>query len=239
MLFADRHFGTNCRLGAGAARPPPLGFGQRSPQVQPQKGSEVTLFTELLGWTLAILSAVSIWPQAVRSWRLHTVQGLSTTSVAAASSTMVVWLFYTYSVGDVPAWSATAAALLALLVVLQVMLNIEQRGAKRIVWLLLAVTAVAWLAYRAGLGYELGWVAGIGSALWMLPQLRSALTAPDLRGVSVPAFALVALESLGWAVYGGLTGSPSYLIGPAVQLPSASIIAWRTWRNHFSQAAHS
>ena len=197
----------------------------------------MTLFTSILGWALAVLSAVSIWPQAVRSWRLHTVQGLSTSAVAAASSTMVVWLFYTYAIADLPAWAASAAALLALFVVLQVMLNVRQRGARRIAWLLVLVAAVSWFAYSAGWGYELGWVAGAGSALWTLPQLRTAFTQSDLRGVSVSAFALVALESLGWVVYGLMTDSPSYLIGPAVQLPSTTIIALRARRSHHSQVS--
>ena len=198
----------------------------------------MTTFTSILGWALAVVSAVSIWPQAARSWRLRSVQGLSTSAVASASSTMIVWLFYTYAVVDVPAWMATAAALLALLVVLQVMVNIQQRGARRIVGLLLAVLALSWWAYSAGYGYQLGWIAGVGSALWTLPQLRTALTQADLRGVSVPAFALVAVESLGWVVYGLLTGSPSYLIGPSVQIPSTTIIAVRAWRSHRSQTAH-
>lgn len=189
-------------------------------------------FTSALGWALAVVSAVSVWPQAIRAWRLHSTQGLSLTTIAAACSTMIVWLFYTFEVLDIPAWYATAATLLALLVVLQVMLNLRHKGARRIVALLVVVSVICFWAWSAGFGYSLGWVAGAGSALWTLPQLRTALTETDLRAVSVPAFSLIALEALGWSAYGLLTGSLSYLVGPAVQLPSATIIAVRAWRSH-------
>jgi uncharacterized protein with PQ loop repeat len=71
----------------------------------------------------------------------------------------------------------------------------------------------------------LGILAAVGSTLWALPQLKVALSKVPLTGVSALAYIFIAIENVGWIVYGLLTGHLIYLVAPLVQAPVALIIA--------------
>jgi uncharacterized protein with PQ loop repeat len=189
----------------------------------------------VFGWALAIASSVAVWPQAIRALRTRDVTGLSLLAAMAGACTVLAWCAYTLAIGDLPAFGSSVGPLAAWLVVLAVMCSVGIRGARRCVAAIVAL-ALAVVMLLALLGRDVvGWIgvlASIGSIGWALPQLWTALRRSDLSGVSVLAFGLIALESLGWLAYAALTQTPAYVPGSAVQLVAAAVIALQAARAH-------
>lgn len=188
-----------------------------------------------LGWLLAIGSALSVAPQAWKTWRTRNLEGVSHLTVASALSTMVMWCFYTFSRVDWPAFAGSVGPLIAFSIVLYVMLRLKSEYAQRTALAVVFAVFVAVVVTAIGHISALGWVAGTGAALWGLPQLKTALTQDLLDGVSVSAFVIVALEAAGWVVYGLLMNAPAYGLGPLVQFPTAVLIAYKAYK---AQKAH-
>ena len=69
----------------------------------------------------------------------------------------------------------------------------------------------------------------IGGAL---PQLVESLREKHLEGVSVVTWALGAVNSLLWAVYGVCEGSVPVIVASATGVPICAVIAYRAWISH-------
>ena len=174
----------------------------------------------LIGWALAIASTLTVLPQSIKLFRSRNSEGVSTVTVALAMVTMTIWSTYTFQLRDWPALGSSLGPLFAWgssLILLSI-INKSWRvilGAVGVCVLMLPILPLGLL----------GILAAVGSTLWALPQLKVALSKVPLTGVSALAYIFIAIENVGWIVYGLLTGHLIYLVAPVVQAPVALIIA--------------
>lgn len=190
------------------------------------------MLTALLGWVIAAASSLTLLPILIKVLRTKDTAGVSATTAALASLAMLCWTGYTWSLRDWPAFASSVgplviwSALLAALVALR-----RDRGT------LTAAAAAVLVALPLILFAPpalLAVFAVSGSVGWALPQLRTAFSATPLSGVSVPGYALVCCENIGWIVYGLATGHLAYIFAPAVQAPATALIAYRAHRSRRS-----
>jgi uncharacterized protein with PQ loop repeat len=176
--------------------------------------------TAIIGWALAVASTATVLPQSIKLLRSRNSEGVSTVTVALASVTMAVWSTYTFQLRDWPALGSSLGPLLAWGGSL-VLLSIINKS-RRIMIVAVGISALVLPFLSLTL---LGILAAAGSTLWALPQLKVALSKVPLTGVSALAYIFIAIENVGWIVYGLLTGHLIYLVAPLVQAPVALIIA--------------
>ena len=176
--------------------------------------------TAVIGWALAIASTLTVLPQSIKLFRSRDSEGVSTVTVALAAVTMAVWSTYTFQLRDWPALGSSLGPLLAWGSSLVLLSIINKSWRIMIVAVLVSALVLPFLSLTF-----LGILAAIGSTLWALPQLKVALSKVPLTGVSSLAYIFIAIENVGWIVYGLLTGHLMYLVAPLVQAPVALIIA--------------
>jgi|LauGreDrversion4_1035100.scaffolds.fasta_scaffold00513_5 uncharacterized protein with PQ loop repeat len=188
--------------------------------------------TAVVGWSLAIASTVTAWPQAVKLARTRNTNGISVRSVALATLTMVAWSAYTIRIGDVPAAASSVGPLSAWGTTLLLLIACKVPGAGRFALVTIAVSLIVIAVVFTPYWWIIGGAAAAGSAGWALPQLRTAFTTENLEGVSVTAFAAMAVENIGWIVYAVLTSTPAYAVGSSIQAPATAIIALKAARSY-------
>lgn len=187
----------------------------------------MTTGTALLGSSLAVAATVTAWPQTVRLARTRVTAGVDPRTVVLALITMQAWTGYTLRLGDWPAFASSVGPLLAWSATLGLLVRYRQDQARRYAWYaaVAALVVTAWTCTPAWAA--LGYLAGLGSAAWALPQLKTALSHQPLHGVSIPAYLLIAAEDAGWLAYAILTKTPAYALGALVQGPACAWIAVR------------
>lgn len=176
--------------------------------------------TAIIGWVLAIASTVTVLPQSIKLFRSRNSEGVSTVTVALAAATMAVWSTYTFKLRDWPALGSSLGPLVAWGCSLVLLAKINRSW--RVLLLVFGVCGVLLPILSVQL---LGIFAAAGSTLWAIPQLKVALSKVSLTGVSSLAYIFIAIENIGWIVYGLLTGHLMYVVAPLVQAPVALIIA--------------
>ena len=186
------------------------------------------MLTPFVGWILAVATVLTVLPIPLRLWRLRRADGVSHVGAATATVTMAAWCGYTLDRGDLPAFASSAGPLLAWSAA-SVALVVIRRDRRSRLLLIATVGAVALVAL-APVAVQ-GTLAVAGSVAWCLPQLRLALSATPLQGVSAVGYGLIALENAGWVLYAALTGTWAYAIAPVVQGPSSAFIALRALRH--------
>lgn len=197
--------------------------------------------TVAVGSILAVAATVTSWPQTIRILRTKITTGVSSPTASMATITMFAWGAYTFRLQDWPAFASSVGPFASWLFTLILLAVHHDPYARRhllynvVAWsALIAITCTPW--------WEIvGWGAGVGSALWTLPQLRIALSRQPLHGVSIPAYALLTAENAGWIVYAILTQTATYALGPVIQGPTCALIAWRAWhqRRHLHRVPTS
>ena len=188
--------------------------------------------TALIGWALAVASTATVLPQSIKLLRSRNSEGVSTVTVALAAVTMAVWSTYTFQLRDWPALGSSLGPLLAWGSSLVLLSIINKSWRIMVVAVGISASVLPFLSLTL-----LGILAAVGSTLWALPQLKVALAKVPLTGVSALAYIFIAIENVGWIVYGLLTGHLIYLVAPLVQAPVALIIAIKAWKD--KQAARA
>jgi uncharacterized protein with PQ loop repeat len=176
--------------------------------------------TALIGWALAVASTATVLPQSIKLLRSRNSEGVSAVTVALAAVTMAVWSTYTFQLRDWPALGSSLGPLLAWGSSLVLLSIINKSWRIMLVAIGISASVLPFLSLTL-----LGILAAAGSTLWALPQLKVALSKVPLTGVSALAYIFIAIENVGWIVYGLLTGHLIYLVAPLVQAPVALIIA--------------
>ena len=182
----------------------------------------------LLGLWCTALSVAFVWPQVVRVYRHHTVDGIAPKGTLHGGVASSMWLLYGLSVGD-PAISVANAA-----VVLAMTLIATQQIRHRVLSTRTAALTVLLVVVVGGIGLAIspsvvGWLAIVAGATSVLPQTFHVLHAPTLHGVSVPTYALLCLTTLSWASYGLGIGDPLVVATNLLVLPCAALVMSRTW----------
>lgn len=187
----------------------------------------MTAGTAFIGSLLAVAATVTAWPQAIRIMRTRIIAGVNAHTVFIALVTMEVWACFTFRREDWPAFASSIGPLLAWCTTLGFLGKHGHPLASRYGWGAFAIGAGVLAIAATPVWSLLGYAAGIGSAVWALPQLRTALGHEPLHGVSIPGYLLLTAENAGWIVYAILTATPAYAIGSLVQGPACAIIAGR------------
>lgn len=180
------------------------------------------MFTALLGWSLAIASALTILPTPIKLIRKNSSSGVSSLTSIVAIVAMLSWSFYTLNLKDYPALASSLGPLLCWSATLYLLaFKYQQKNAKIY---LLATTPLLIIIGLLPTKLQ-GSLAVIGSLLWALPQLKKAFTSSSLKGISVLSYLFVALENLAWVGYALLTKHYAYAFAPLLQGPVALLIA--------------
>ena len=181
----------------------------------------------IFGYLLAVASAVTIAPQAYKIYKTKNTEGVSLHTSILGVSTMLFWCFYTAHIKDAPAFTSSIFPLfLWLYIYYQVEKNNSVKINKYIYipWFFIVILSFTpWVT-------SYGFIAGLGSALWSLPQAFTILKVEEYSGVSPLAYLALALENIGWVIYGLGVGNNIYLISPVFQMPVTFFIAYKSYR---------
>ena len=186
------------------------------------------MLTQILGWSLAIASTLTILPTPIKLYRKNSSAGLSLLTCFMATVAMLAWCFYTFSLRDYPALASSFGPLICWFTAICI-LALKYRQSKAVIYLvaLIPITALLLLLPKNLQGV----VAVTGSLLWAIPQLKKAITLNDLAGVSVLSYLFVALENLAWVIYAVLTTHYAYAYAPLLQGPVAVVIVLKALKN--------
>lgn len=182
----------------------------------------------LLGLWCTALSVAFIWPQVVRVYRQHTVEGIAPKGTLHGATACTFWLLYGLAIGDLAISLANAAVVLAMALIAYKQVRHGALAARTAVLTGLVVVTV-------GIGAMLlsptavGWLAIVAGATSVLPQTVHVLRAETLSGVSIATYALLCLTALSWALYGVLTGDPLVILTNVLVLPCAAVVAIKAW----------
>jgi MtN3 and saliva related transmembrane protein len=62
----------------------------------------ITSYQEYLGYTAAMLGALSFLPQLIKIWRVRSVKDISTYMYVIYGLSVILWLFYGVIIGSMP-----------------------------------------------------------------------------------------------------------------------------------------
>lgn len=170
----------------------------------------------VLGTSAAVASISSAWPQAVRLVRTRTPDGVSLATALMGVIGCATWLTYGALKVDAAQLITNAVCLGSALIVAFV---VARETAARRAPLLLA--CAAWAVFAAGAAVAAGPAAigllatGLG-LVSRLPQVRLALTATNLRGLSPAACAMAICASTAWLMYALVAGDTTVAISSSI-----------------------
>lgn len=184
----------------------------------------------LTGSALTALSALRAVPQMVRALRHRDGDGVSLASWAMASLAAALWVEVAVLDRALGLGAANAVALVPALVVLGALtLGVRARAAR----LALATTV---LATVAGLGLAalapgaLSVAAIVATSISYLPQALAVARARDLTGVSIPTWALSAVNAVLWVIYAAALPSLVVALPSVLTLPTSLYVIARCRR---------
>lgn len=167
-----------------------------------------------LGVLAGTILAVTVFPQAVRAWRVST-HGVSPTTYQLIVAVGFTWVAYGVSQG---LWEVIIADSLFGLSAVLVLAACRRDGAR---WRDLAPTTALTLLVAAALGFgvgavAIGWFAVAVAGVIRIPQIVDAVRASDVLGVSVGTWWLGVVGNLVWVAYGLVVGDPRLYVGAFV-----------------------
>jgi uncharacterized protein with PQ loop repeat len=179
----------------------------------------------VLGTMAAVSSLFFVWPQVLKLARTSDVDGVSVPATLFALAGYLIWILYGLREGLPFVAGANLQAAVGFGLV--VTMTARQRAVDQRVWLAAgAGLAFVVLVFAAAPG-ALGALAIVVSSAGFVPQAIVALREPDLSGLSIWTYLLIAMSTSIWAAYGIAEADP-YLVAPTLLvLPSSLIIAAR------------
>lgn len=186
---------------------------------------QVTL-GEVAGVISTLLGVSFIWPQVVRVYRRHSVEGLSVSANLASVSGAILWTVFGAATGRAIAVVANVAVGVGLVLITVMFVRhraITAPGAMAVV-VITSVVSGALVPFSA---HAVGVLGLIVSTPAILPQLWRTFTSPGLYGVSVSANLLLCATAVGWFIYGIEVAEPLYVYPNALLVPCTLVIAVR------------
>jgi uncharacterized protein with PQ loop repeat len=159
----------------------------------------------LIGALITAISIFNAFPQAVRVWRLRTVEGLSLSTQALAWCSCTTWTAYGVLLADPVQIVANGVGITGLVLVVSAMFAFGPASAVRKTVALMVLYVIALGVISATVGVVP--VVLIGSTLsivFKLPQAVLAWRAPGGSAISVSTFVLASVCNSLWFIYGCL-----------------------------------
>lgn len=191
-------------------------------------------FRNLLAVWCVSLSIIFMWPQVIRVIRKKTVEGISVVATVHSMSGALLWSIY----GIVAAVPSVAFANIVTYVAVGIIIGAQVRYA--VVSLRLAIGSqltIALIGIIAAFVSDvfIGVVAIAIGGTAIIPQtIRSARTDRQV-GVSALTFAMIAVMSTSWAIYGAILENvfiiaPNFLVVPcAIFISVRAVISHRRY----------
>ena len=204
------------RPGAGSGR---LLRTERARQASPG----MTLYVSALGWIATLVGLVRMYPQARTIASSPGVTGVSSWSVVLAVLSMAWWLIYCIAIADVPSSVSSAASAIAPIACLFLL---GRRGMVRAAHLGLigGGTLVGFVGLALGISV-IGVMAAGSTMACALPQFARLVRTRDVTGLSESTWALTALNTVLWTLYGFHIKSIPLMLPALVTIPVAVTIA--------------
>lgn len=179
----------------------------------------------VLGTMAAASSLLFVWPQVVKLARTGDVDGVSVPATLFAMAGYVIWMLYGWREGLAFVVGANLQAVVGFGLV--VAMTARRRPVEPRVWRAAGAGLAVVVVVFAAVPVALGALAIVVSSAGFVPQAIVALREPDLSGLSIWTYLLIAMSTSIWAAYGIAEADP-YLVAPTVLvLPSSLIIAAR------------
>jgi len=168
----------------------------------------------ILGVMAGTVLAITVFPQAIRAWKVST-HGVSPTTYQLIVAVGGTWVAYGVTQG---LWEVIVADSLYGLSSIVVLACCRRDGAR---WRDLVPVAVVTTAVAAALGatigaVAIGWFAVTVAGVIRIPQIIDAVRSPDVAGVSVGTWWFGVLGNLFWFGYGILAEDARLYAGAAV-----------------------
>jgi MtN3 and saliva related transmembrane protein len=193
--------------------------------------------SSLLAPICTALSVGFIWPQVIRVYRLHSVEGIAPKGTLHGLAGVSLWTVYGFAKGIVPLSISNVTVVTAMLLIALAQVAHKVLPARHLAVVVVGFTALG-LVSSLGVSPALcGWLATAVSATSVIPQSVHVLRTKDLSGVSLTMYGLLILTGTAWGLYGILIGDIVVSAPNLIIVPSAILVALRVWR--FQAAARS
>lgn len=189
----------------------------------------------VLGWTLAVVTALTNVPQLVKTGRTQDVRGLSVASLVVWTVSWSMWLGYAWTLGLWPLAVSCAIGIVVDVVLLAIVFTSLPKTSQ---WPVGARTWAGWL-WPVALAVPMYWVwqswgltalaigLSVVDSIGVAPQLLATLRKSNLAGLAVSGWLWRVVIYSGWVVYALLSGHPESAGWTVVLLPAAVIISVR------------
>lgn len=174
------------------------------------------------------LSLYAWVPQASRTLRTRTTEGLSATSLALVLTCSAFWLVYGLGISDAAQIVNNVGAMLLVGVIAWVVASQRQGLARMWPWLVVALAAS--LAVGASSLWGPAAAASIGGAIGTvsrLPQVWVAISGRPLFGLDPWAVVLALVSGLLWTAYGVLASDVPVIATSVLGVALQSVIVYR------------
>jgi uncharacterized protein with PQ loop repeat len=188
-------------------------------------------------WCISLSFAFTI-PQAFRVVRRNTVEGISVPSQLQNLSGSILWVVYGFAAKTYLVVFANIMTICGFGVVVCKQIQLHAVSLRRALLVEAGVLTAALLALVIS-RYLLGVVAVAIGGTGIVPQVVRAARTSHLVGVSVVTFAMVAMMSVSWGIYGLMIDDLFVALPNVVIVPSSLFIMFRAMQSHrrFGKAA--
>jgi uncharacterized protein with PQ loop repeat len=171
-------------------------------------------------------SLLFVWPQVVKLARTRDIDGISLPSTQWAMVGYLLWVAYGLPEGLPFVVLANAQAVVGFGAVV-VLVNRQERVPRRVRQVAGIGLVVLVLVAIGAPSVVVGGLAILAGASGFVPQAIVALRDPDLSGLSIATYLLIALSTTVWAAYGVAEADPILVAPTVLILPCSLLIAGR------------
>jgi uncharacterized protein with PQ loop repeat len=189
--------------------------------------------TAVLGSICTALSVSFVWPQVLRVYRLHTVEGVAPNGTLHGLFASTLWTLYGVGRGVAPLVVSNGAIGVALLMIAAAQVRHRTLPLARLLGaaVVIAMVGAGALALSTTV---VGWLAIVVGVTSILPQTIHVSRVAELSGVSFPMYALLTLSTVLWVTYGALIGDWLLVTTNILVGPCALYVATKAWRHQYA-----
>jgi uncharacterized protein with PQ loop repeat len=189
----------------------------------------ITDFALLSALVLAnVLGVGMLVPQAQRTWRTGTLDGVSATWIGGGVAINAGWLVYAVRQEVWGVLPVSAGSLILYAAIAAVARRIDPRGFERMLIAALAIASLlGWTTFRGGVE-----ALGLGlAALYTVqfaPAALTAVTSRSLDGVAPSTWIMALIEAAIWWAYGAIISDAAVMLGGIGATAMSAVVVLRS-----------